>query len=126
MYCFCDFGVAALEGEQEIVFLKDRAGKLMKRCHACRKIIEIKMPVGRREECPFCGADLHCCLNCNFYSPGAYNDCKEPLAERVIEKNRSNFCDLFVFRDSASALGKKDQDGIESAMEKLRSLFNDR
>jgi hypothetical protein len=85
----------------------------VKRCHSCQKVIESRLPLGRREECVFCGAELHCCLNCKFYSPGSYNDCREPQAERVTDKNRSNFCDLFVFQDS----------DLPNAKEKLKSLF---
>lgn len=95
----------------------------MKRCHSCLKVIEIKIPVGRREECVFCGSDLHCCLNCKFYSPGSYNECREPQAERVIEKNRSNFCDLFVWKESDFMTDKKEQDSSESAKANLKSLF---
>ena len=93
----------------------------MKRCHACLKGFEIKTPVGRREICPFCGSDLHCCLNCVFHATGAYNDCREPQAERVIEKNRSNFCDYFVFRDAE--MGDKGKDSGETVKTKMESLF---
>ncbi|MBI5446841.1 MAG: hypothetical protein HY900_37205 [Deltaproteobacteria bacterium] len=51
--------------------------------------------VSRRAECPSCGADLHACVQCEFYAPGAYNDCREPQAERVVDKERANFCDYF-------------------------------
>jgi hypothetical protein len=93
----------------------------MKKCHACLKGLDIKTPVGRREVCPFCGFDLHCCLNCVFYAMGAYNDCREPQAERVVEKNRSNFCDYFVFRDAETGSRKKDTGG--SVKTKIESLF---
>jgi len=93
----------------------------MKRCHACLKGLEIKTPVGRREICPFCGSDLHCCLNCTFHETGAYNECREPQAERVIEKGRSNFCDYFVFRDAE--IGSKGKDSEESVKTKITSLF---
>jgi hypothetical protein len=93
----------------------------MKRCHACLKGLEIKTPVGRREICPFCGSDLHGCLNCAFHEMGAYNDCREPQTERVIEKNRSNFCDFFVFRDTE--MGGKGKDSGESAKTTMESLF---
>jgi hypothetical protein len=69
----------------------------MKLCHSCKKQIILEN-VGRQEQCPFCRADLHVCLNCIFYERGAYNDCHEPQAERVLDKSRSNFCDLFNFR----------------------------
>jgi hypothetical protein len=93
----------------------------MKRCHACLKGLELKTPVGRRETCPFCGSELHCCLNCGFYAVGAYNDCREPQAERVVEKNRSNFCDYFVFRDAETEGKGKDSGG--SVKTKIESLF---
>ena len=95
----------------------------MKRCCFCLKTIEVKLPVGRREICAFCGAELHCCLNCNFYTPGTYNECREPQAERVIEKDRGNFCDQFVFQDSNS--DNKEHNNRESAKAKLESLFKD-
>jgi hypothetical protein len=90
----------------------------MKKCHLCLKGLEIKTPVGRRETCLFCGSDLHCCLNCVHYNIGAYNDCREPQAERVIEKNRSNF---FVFRDAET--NGKGKDSGESVKTKMESLF---
>jgi len=70
----------------------------MKRCHGCKKEISADLFVGRQAQCPFCRADLHCCFNCAFYEPGAYNDCRESQAERVLDKNRSNFCDYFRFQ----------------------------
>jgi len=93
----------------------------MKRCHACLKGLEIKTPLGRREICPFCGSDLHCCLNCAFHEMGAYNECREPQAERVIEKNRSNFCDYFVFR--VAEMSGKGKNSGESVKTKIESLF---
>ncbi|HOD34664.1 MAG TPA: hypothetical protein PLR20_00255 [Syntrophales bacterium] len=71
----------------------------MKRCYRCRKEPGITDRVGRAETCPSCGADLRCCRNCSFYDPGSYNQCREPQAERVVEKERSNFCGYFLFRD---------------------------
>jgi hypothetical protein len=52
---------------------------------------------------------------------GAYNDCREPQAERVIEKGRSNFCDFLVFRDAET--NGKGKDSGESAKTKMESLF---
>lgn len=53
--------------------------------------------VGRRDACPSCGAELRSCRHCQFYEPGVYNDCREPQAERVLDKERANFCDYFAF-----------------------------
>ena len=79
----------------------------MKICHACGKELEASDRVGRRDQCAFCGAELHCCRNCAFYEPGTYNDCRETQAERVVDKIRSNFCDFFRFGDSALAAGSR-------------------
>ena len=93
----------------------------MKRCQACSKELSIERKVGRSETCPHCGADLHVCLNCSFYSPGAYNDCREPQAERVVDKKRSNFCDYFSYTDEAA---RKAQDTKkEDARSRLNDLF---
>ncbi|MGH7830448.1 MAG: hypothetical protein ACREP8_09755 [Candidatus Binatia bacterium] len=54
--------------------------------------------VGRRDTCPQCSWDLHACYNCLHYDAQAYNECREPQAERVLEKDKSNFCDYFAPR----------------------------
>ena len=72
----------------------------MKACYQCKKAFDVADKIGRTETCPFCYADLHCCLNCRFYDPGAYNECCENQAERVLDKDSSNFCDYFSFRDT--------------------------
>ena len=95
----------------------------MPRCHACLKELEIKLPVGRQELCLFCQSDLHCCLNCTFHVMGTYNSCREPQAERVIEKSRSNFCGYFVFRDRAQE--NRGADPRDTAKAKLEALFKE-
>ncbi|MBF0190432.1 MAG: hypothetical protein HQL99_04700 [Magnetococcales bacterium] len=35
------------------------------------------------------------CLNCRFHDTGSYNECRESVAERIVDKDRSNFCDFF-------------------------------
>lgn len=93
----------------------------MKTCFSCLNALDIAAKVGSRELCPCCGEDLHVCLNCCFYDPQSYNACHEPQAERVIDKDRGNFCEYFSFRDDA-APGIKGQDK-EAAKDKLASLF---
>ncbi|MCX5826412.1 MAG: hypothetical protein NTV58_00190 [Deltaproteobacteria bacterium] len=89
----------------------------MKGCFNCLNTLDISAKVGRREICPFCGKDLHVCLNCRFYDPQSYNACHEPQAERVIDKDRSNFCEYFSFREAALETDRP------SAKEKLATLF---
>lgn len=93
------------------------------KCHACLKELNISSPAGRQEICEFCGSDLHCCLNCKFYKTGAYNDCREPQAERVIDENRGNFCDYFTFGPALQTNQKDISQKTENAREKLESIF---
>jgi len=93
-------------------------GKDSSQCAQCKKDIAPAIPVGRRDECEHCGADLHACLNCKFYDTGSYNDCKESSASIVREKHRSNFCDYFVWQSKAYA---KDQ--ASSQLAAAEALF---
>jgi len=90
-------------------------------CHNCRRELAVDKKVGRSETCPFCDSDLHVCYNCRFYSPSSYNECGEPQAERVVDKDRRNFCEFFTFADGAPA--EKKPGGGQDAREKLESLF---
>jgi len=91
----------------------------MKICASCKKEIPGDLFIGRQTQCPYCGSDLHRCLNCVFYERGAYNDCRESQAERVLDKSRSNFCDYFRFRDGVGKSGASPAD----PKEKLQALF---
>lgn len=51
---------------------------------------------GRGDSCPKCGRDTHVCKGCIFYDQTAHNECREPQADRVIDKEKSNFCDYFT------------------------------
>ncbi len=64
-------------------------------CHECKKKPEFQSKIGFREECPYCQADLHICLNCRFYDESAYNECKESSADRVSDKEKNNYCGYF-------------------------------
>lgn len=64
-------------------------------CFQCQKINTSQSKIGFRDECMSCGADLHVCQNCEFYDVKSYNECREPSAEVVGEKVRSNLCDFF-------------------------------
>ncbi len=76
----------------------------MKKCHKCGAAVNMEK-VSRQDECEKCGADLRVCLNCTFYDKNRANECFEPQVERVKEKDRSNYCDYFRFKDDA---GQKD------------------
>jgi len=90
-------------------------------CFSCGAQLDGGGKPGRAETCPACDADVHCCLNCEFYETGSYNECREPQAERVLEKDRSNFCDFFDFRKSAA--GRFAAGGTPPRSNPLDALF---
>lgn len=91
----------------------------MPRCFSCQREIRTVERVGRTESCE-CGADLHCCRNCRFYDPSAYNECRETQAERVLDKERANFCDYFEL-GGLPAVGPKND--AAQARRRLEALF---
>lgn len=72
-------------------------------CVGCGADLGATLRVGRRDTCPRCGVDLHSCRQCRFYDSRAYNECREPQAERVLDKSRSNFCDYFASTGDGAA-----------------------
>ncbi len=88
-------------------------------CFQCEKSLNFTDRIGIREECSHCGADVHVCRNCQHYDPSAYNECREPQAERVLEKDRSNRCDYFT---PSSAKGKT-RDAKQDLLQAAEALF---
>jgi hypothetical protein len=88
-------------------------------CFSCRKELSFSdAQIGRREECPHCRADVHVCKNCHFYDVTAYNECREPSADVMREKDRANFCDYFTARKGS--LGElSSADRMKAAAEAL-------
>jgi hypothetical protein len=93
-------------------------------CQRCGKDIGRVERVGRRDTCLHCGADLHCCLNCMFYDPAFNNHCREPQAERQVDKQAGNFCDYFSFRRGPRRAAAHTQK--EGARARLDALFSKR
>jgi hypothetical protein len=89
------------------------------RCHRCRKVHEFSGRIGRRDSCPQCDADLHCCLNCRHYQPSAHNQCNETQAEWVRDKDRANYCDYFEPRRGEATGGSR----AEDARSRFEDLF---
>ena len=71
-------------------------------CAFCGKDLALER-VGFRDECPHCDEPLHCCLQCSNYAPGKSNDCAEPQAELVRDKDRNNLCEWYKFGPRGSA-----------------------
>ena len=89
-------------------------------CWKCGKEIDVSVKIYRDSECE-CGADLHCCKNCKFYSQGSHYDCKESIEDFVSEKESRNFCDFFSPKQIFSL--KNDEDKAQKAKDAFNSLF---
>jgi hypothetical protein len=85
-------------------------------CYKCGTPLSetLKVMVGRRDTCPKCMTDLRCCKMCVFYDTKAYNDCREPQADRVQDKEKANFCDYFKI-GSGTNPDKDRQDALAKA-----------
>lgn len=81
---------------------------------------DLPQPLGRRAECPACGAELHVCRLCRHYDPGKAKQCRELAADEVRDKTRANFCEWFQARPGAYAAA---QDGAAARRAALDSLF---
>jgi hypothetical protein len=90
-------------------------------CHHCGQDIGTMERVGRRDTCWHCSADLHCCLNCTFYDPPSHNQCREPQAERQIDKEVGNFCEYFAFHSGPRAASDRGQQ--QRTRSRLEALF---
>jgi hypothetical protein len=85
---------------------------------------EQPMPLSRVAECPLCRAELHVCRMCEFFDNSVANSCREPVAERVMDKNRANFCGYLQlsFRPPQSVDSARDRQDLDD----LEALFGGR
>ncbi len=89
-------------------------------CYRCgNSLDDLPVPIGRRESCSKCGFDVKVCKNCVHYDINSYNECREPMAERVVDKEKSNTCDYFRL----GAGVKESQDAAAAALKRLDDLF---
>jgi len=82
--------------------------------------MEIEGKVTQNATCEKCMSYLRCCLNCRFHDPVAYNECREPQAPRVKEKEKACFCEFF---EVASNPNVAENNRKEGALKKLNDLF---
>lgn len=91
--------------------------EIMAICFSCGKEISLglKSQVMRSDECPHCTADLHVCKMCQHFDLASYNDCREPNAERVVDKEKANFCEHFVVNQKADSANKQRETFVSAA-----------
>lgn len=88
-------------------------------CWKCRASLSAS-DYGRGDVCPKCRNDTRVCRNCIHYDPNYNNSCLENQAERVVDKERSNFCDYF---SASSKTDQNDGDSRASALSAAEALF---
>jgi hypothetical protein len=88
-------------------------------CAFCGQEVIVRERVMMKDECPHCRRDLHCCLQCRFHDPAYHNQCREPKADPVRDRDKMNLCDYFEFGAAPCANDLKD----DQAKQKIESLF---
>ena len=86
-------------------------------CWSCSQSIDANH-YHRLDRCPHCDRDTHACKNCEFHDRAFNNECRESQSDRVVDKEKSNFCDYFKpsGRNGGTA---KDKDDLRAAAEAL-------
>ena len=71
-------------------------------CWKCgASLAGLLLPLGRRDVCPSCRAELHVCRLCRHFDATRAGQCRELAAELVADKTRANDCGWFVPRPEA-------------------------
>lgn len=89
-------------------------------CYKCNTELEFSdaETISRNEECPKCYASLRSCNMCQFYDQNSYNECREPTADRIVDKEKANFCDHYKIHT-----GQKYEDTKSNALSAAEALF---
>ena len=102
--------------------MTDKGSELV--CWKCgARIVDIPLPIGRDSECLSCRSELHVCKMCEFFDSSVADQCREPIAEFVKEKERANFCDYFKAKDNAYE--GKSNTKADQARAQLEALFGE-
>jgi hypothetical protein len=64
-------------------------------CALCDAELAADLRIGRESTCPHCDGYLHACIQCRFYEPTLHNQCLEPEADYVGDRQKANFCEFF-------------------------------
>ena len=79
-------------------------------------------PLPRQEECPHCQTQLHVCRMCEFFDTAVAQQCREPVADLVSDKQRANFCGYFQINPHAFTAPS---DQTDESRRQLDAVFGD-
>ena len=103
-------------------------------CHKCKKKLPEGLKTGFHSTCENCGADLHSCANCRFYAKGKPNDCNVPMTDPIVDREKANYCEEFVFSKDLPDIDTSDiskahkrlfKDGEAPKKRDFDTFFND-
>jgi len=77
---------------------------------------------GRETNCLACGKPTRVCRNCRWYAPGRPNQCEEPVAEPIQDKQRANYCEFFESTRETGGGEAAEADAQRQAAEELFKL----
>ena len=93
------------------------------RCGRCGRI-QASTTVGLADRCPQCATDLHSCVQCDSFDPGATFECTQPIKARVSPKDAGTTCTLFAPRTTVERqTGSAPAAGPTSAKQAFDDLF---
>ncbi|MFT6898641.1 MAG: hypothetical protein ACJA13_003065 [Paraglaciecola sp.] len=93
-------------------------------CWKCgAKLLDVILPMSRREECSQCHCDQHVCKMCVYYDSASRISCLEEHAEYIADRERANFCDYFS--PSNAAFNASARQKQQQAKARLAALFDD-
>lgn len=89
-------------------------------CWKCGKpLADLLAPLPRLAECPHCRAELHVCRMCVWFDPTVANQCREPVADPVTDKQRANFCGYFDINPNAWTAPSGEVDRARRGLDRL-------
>ena len=91
------------------------------RCARCGNVEGLD--VGSASKCAKCGVDLHACINCSSFDPGAVFECVQKIPARVSPKDTANACALFAARVQVERETGSTPAGPSSAKKAFDDLF---
>lgn len=97
----------------------DPAGLQCWKCGADLK--SVPRPFSRFAECPGCKTELHVCRMCRHYDLRYVGQCNHDFADKVLQKEKANFCSHFKPSPRAFVGGAAPEK--EKAQQELQSLF---
>jgi hypothetical protein len=92
------------------------------RCARCGHVEGLD--IGSLSKCGKCGVDLHACIHCESFDPGAVFECRQKIPARLSPKDVANACTLFSPRVQVEReTGSTPVGGASNAKKAFDDLF---